>query len=197
MVCLPKRVPFDLKNYSRNAPTLEFPKAVGTAKDGWAIINTDADLVVPLVIYSLWRRFWLAALENHGEMHLVSLSIPKTFDRVWHEGQLATLSTFRSFMGLISQTTNIFSEWTILVRIDSSLSLPSPVNGGVLRSSAIVIVISLLSNRFNSIQWSVTRDIYHFSSSYCTLRHINSRNVRIAMSSVYHWVSKSISVQKC
>lgn len=60
----------------------------------------DSDPIVPPVLYLLLFHSWLGAHKNHGAVHLVSLSIPNTLDRIWHE-YLAELRTFRFWPTLL------------------------------------------------------------------------------------------------
>ena len=104
---------------------------------------------------------WSSALESSGESRVISLDIPKAFDRVCHKGLLAKLPMFGLHHTLINWIGSFLSDRSIAVRVDGFLSNLHSINAGVPQSSVISPVLFILF--INDLLTSTSSSIHSFA----------------------------------
>ena len=86
---------------------------------------------------------WSSALESCGESKVISLDVPKAFDRVWHKGLLA------NYQYLVCTATSL--NGLLAFFLTDQLQLGSMASSLNLILSTLVYLRSLLSRLFYSL----------------------------------------------
>jgi len=134
-------------------------------------------------LLSYVSHVWSSALDSFGESRVISLDISKAFDRVWHDGLVAKLSSYGFQSSLISWVRNFLSKRSLAVRIDGCLSKYHDINAGVPQGSVLSPILFLLfiNDLFSTIPCAINSyadDTYlHTSFSFNYAKSATAANV--------------------
>lgn len=111
----------------------------------------------------------LAALDNHAEIHLLSLDVSNTFDRIWHEGLLSKLSLFGFHPAFVTRIS--FSQEPGPFQ-SPRFSLNADIPRDTITASVLwfLVIKDLLTSHFKAVHCLDDYAIFHWSHFYSRVR---------------------------